>query len=229
MEEETKREKLAEKQKAEEEIELVQKELDYYNSIKGRDDELIKAQERLDTLLNFQDNGAQRTKIIDQASDFDAPTTGSNLWASPLERALQLKRQQKQLRKQEEAEKERTGRGKRVMDLSIRNGKVFVREAAVTSDIPENLSDDEEIKELQGQLSQEKMKQFHANTQKVWDHENDGAKWAKPKYVGKGGDMNENGNKEEDDKENLPVLSSKVVQVGDEEEQENALFGLVGI
>ncbi|GMG19207.1 unnamed protein product [Ambrosiozyma monospora] len=220
---ELEREKLAEKQKAEEEIELVQKELDYYNSIKGRDDELIKAQERLDTLLNFQDNGAQRTKIIDQASDFDAPTSGNNLWASPLERALQLKRQQKQLRKQEEAEKERTGRGKRVMDLSIRNGKVFVREAAVASDLPENLSDDEEIKELQGKLSQEKMKQFHANTQKVWDHENDGAKWAKPLYVGKGGD------KEDDDKENLPVLSSNVVQVGDEEEQENALFGLVGI
>lgn len=57
---------------------------------------LAKAMAHRDRLLGFQAHNAQRTKIIDQAADFDTPTsTGLNPWATPQERALQLKKQQK--------------------------------------------------------------------------------------------------------------------------------------
>ncbi|ODV86518.1 hypothetical protein CANARDRAFT_27710 [[Candida] arabinofermentans NRRL YB-2248] len=217
-------------EKDQEEMEKVQKELDYYSSIKGKDDDLIKAQERLDTLLNFQDNGAQRTKIIDQASDFEAPSTTSvDLWATPLERALQLKRQQKQVRKQQIAEKQRTGRGKRVVDMTIRNGKVFLTETTVEGEDPEErLSDDEEIKDIEHQLNDEKMIQFQANVNNTWNYEEDGKKWEKPVYIGKGGSV-EDEDEDQNEEQNKELTGLNRVQFGDEQDQENAIFTLVGV
>ena len=54
-----------------------------------------------DKLLNYQANNARRTQIHDEAADYDIPTTGTNMWASPAERAQQLKKQQKMLREME--------------------------------------------------------------------------------------------------------------------------------
>ncbi|KAI5816589.1 hypothetical protein BZA77DRAFT_263994 [Pyronema omphalodes] len=65
----------------------------------AQDEGLRKAEEHRNRLLGFQASSAQRTKIIDQASDFEIPTaSGLNQWATPAERALQLKRQQKTMK-----------------------------------------------------------------------------------------------------------------------------------
>ncbi|KAL2017333.1 hypothetical protein VTK56DRAFT_2306 [Thermocarpiscus australiensis] len=53
-----------------------------------------------DKLLGFQAQNAKRTTVRDEAADFDVSLTGS-MWASPEERALALKRQQKLLREME--------------------------------------------------------------------------------------------------------------------------------
>ncbi|PTB65710.1 hypothetical protein BBK36DRAFT_1159845 [Trichoderma citrinoviride] len=63
-----------------------------------------KAREHRDKLLNFQAQNARRTTVRDEASDFDVSVamsgTGS-MWATPEERAKELKRQQKILREME--------------------------------------------------------------------------------------------------------------------------------
>ncbi len=117
----------------------------------NEDKDLIDAKKRLDNLLHFQDDSIQRTKIIDNSSDFDmslstSGTSGLNPWSSPLEKALQLKKQQRMLRKVQEAEKARSGRGKHVMSVAIKNGKVVVNQKIVKSEekiIPDNYSDEE--------------------------------------------------------------------------------------
>ncbi|KAF2098392.1 zf-C2HC5-domain-containing protein [Rhizodiscina lignyota] len=64
-------------------------------------EKLAKAKEHRDRLLAFQAQNARRTRVHDEAADFETPTAGQSMWASPQERALQLKRQQKVLREQE--------------------------------------------------------------------------------------------------------------------------------
>ena len=64
------------------------------------DEGLRKAQEHRDRLLGYQATSAQRTRVIDQAAEFETPLAagGLNQWATPSERALQLKSQQKAMR-----------------------------------------------------------------------------------------------------------------------------------
>ena len=62
---------------------------------------LAAAEKHRDKLLSFQETSARRTKIIDEAADFETPSAGLSIWATPQERAMQLKRQQKMLRRQE--------------------------------------------------------------------------------------------------------------------------------
>ncbi|ANB13738.1 hypothetical protein AWJ20_4682 [Sugiyamaella lignohabitans] len=88
------------------------------------------AQRRLNTLLEFQESSAQRTKIIDQVSDFETPFQGVNKWASPIEQAQQLKRQQHQLRKMHEQQLQRSGRGKKVISIDLKGNKVYMTESA---------------------------------------------------------------------------------------------------
>lgn len=227
-----KREEQAEKKQAE--IVQVEKELEYYNSIKGKDEELIKAQQRLDTLMNFQDHGAERTKIIDHASDYESPNA-SNLWATPLERALQLKRQQKQLRRQEEADERRSGRGKQVVDMSIRDGKVFLR-SVNAPDAEEDLSDDEEVKELKNQVSKEKSDSMNDAAKNVWNYKADASKWTKPVYIDRKEETGEaEAEAEAEESSQVPPpgskqpLSKPVVQLGDDAEQEETIFSLTGL
>ncbi|KHE79881.1 hypothetical protein GE21DRAFT_1337754 [Neurospora crassa] len=60
-----------------------------------------KAIEQRDKLLNFQAENAQRTTVRDEAADFDVTAMGGSMWASPEERALALKKQQKLMREME--------------------------------------------------------------------------------------------------------------------------------
>ncbi|ORX55828.1 zf-C2HC5-domain-containing protein [Hesseltinella vesiculosa] len=54
----------------------------------------LRAEQHKEKLLDFQRSSAQRTKVIDQASDFMLPTDQLSPWLSAQEKALLLKKQQ---------------------------------------------------------------------------------------------------------------------------------------
>lgn len=234
IEENRKQEREQEQITKEEEKEIAQnrKEMEYYKSVHKKDPELIKAEERLATLLSFQDNSAERTKIIDNAADFELPTARGNLWASSMERALQLKRQQKRHKQMEDDELHRSGRGNTVVDMTVRNGKVVFNDRTRESGVFENVSDDEEIQELQQQVNKEKMKQFKEEAQNVYDYDSFNDKLFKPVYSGKPlasrGNSAGDGNATKDIISELPPLGS-VVQLGEVEQQEDRLFSMIGV
>ncbi|KAK2732339.1 hypothetical protein FQN57_002940 [Myotisia sp. PD_48] len=78
-----------------------------------------------DKLLSFQAHNAQRTKITDEAADFDFPNTSSTQWMSPAQRALALKKQQKFLREMEDQARPEWEKKSVVMSLDIKRGKVI--------------------------------------------------------------------------------------------------------
>src|SRR5205814_2174235 len=80
-----------------------------------------------DKLLNFQSTSAKRTRVIDQVADFETPESGLNMWATPQERALQLRAQQKKMREVEWANKADWEKRKVVMAIDLKGRKV-VRE-----------------------------------------------------------------------------------------------------
>lgn len=160
--------------------------------------ELLEAQNRLDKLLYFQDTSAERTKIIDNASDFSI-SNDSGVWGSAQERALMLKKQQRNLRKWEKLEGERNGkRDKFVVSMDIgANGKVVMREVrknngksiADSDDDMKEISDEEDlndlkdIHELKGAIDAKKNEQKAALQSNVWDYEKDKKQFDPPKYV----------------------------------------------
>ena len=98
------------------------------NNNNHRDDEKLKAaQSHRDKLLSFQSQNARRTHIIDEAADYETPVSGQNIWASPTERATQLKKQQKVLREQEWNAKPEFEKRKVVVSIDVKSGKA-VRE-----------------------------------------------------------------------------------------------------
>lgn len=148
------------------------------------DARLEEAQTRLTRLLDYQSSGAERTKIVDRAADFEMPGVGDTsmaLWALPLERALQLKRQQRALRKVQSATAKRTGRGKRVVDVTIRNGKAVVHERE--DEASEDEAEDQEIRELEAEAAQAKR---HATESSYvpWDYDKNLRSLPKAEYVG---------------------------------------------
>jgi hypothetical protein len=174
-------EKLAQQEQEQQEIASQQEALAKYERTLQVDPALVAAQERLDTLLEFQATGAERTRIIDNASDFDVPSGSSgSVWLSPTERAVQLKKQQRQMRKQTVAERERSGRGEKVLEMVIRNGKVtMVEKAAPHADPVEH---DEDIADLEARIRQKKQMEEESAAQNVWDYENDTDNWERPVY-----------------------------------------------
>ncbi|KAJ5703332.1 hypothetical protein N7493_011721 [Penicillium malachiteum] len=77
-----------------------------------------------DRLLGFQAQNAQRTKVVDEAADFETPNVASTLWMSPAQRALALKKQQRIQREMEEKARPEWEKKKTVMSLDITGGKV---------------------------------------------------------------------------------------------------------
>ncbi|KAF2740912.1 zf-C2HC5-domain-containing protein [Polyplosphaeria fusca] len=93
-------------------------------------DNLAKAKAHRDKLLAFQSQNAQRTQVHDEAADFDVPSAPS-MWASPQERAMQLKRQQKALREQEWNARPEYEKRRVVASIDLVGGKIKRRMAAV--------------------------------------------------------------------------------------------------
>ena len=95
------------------------------------DKTLAAAKLHRDKLLNYQAQNAGRTRIIDEAADFETPSAGQNMWSSPQERAMQLKRQQKVLREQEWNARPEWEKRRVVVSVDLVGGKVVRRMADV--------------------------------------------------------------------------------------------------
>lgn len=81
-----------------------------------------------DKLLAFQAQNARRTTVRDEAADFDVAGamagTGASMWASPEERARELKRQQKLLREMEWNARPEYEKRQQVVSIDLVGGKV---------------------------------------------------------------------------------------------------------
>lgn len=95
------------------------------------DEAADKAKQHRDKLLGFQSQNARRTQIHDEAADYDIPTSGTNMWASPAERAQQLKRQQKVLREMEWNARPEYEKRQMVASIDLKGRKVVRKMAAV--------------------------------------------------------------------------------------------------
>ncbi|KAJ4002595.1 hypothetical protein NW752_001110 [Fusarium irregulare] len=108
-----------------------------------------KARAHRDKLLNFQAQNAKRTTVRDEAADFDvggALTGTGSMWATPEERARELKRQQKVLREMEWNARPDYEKRKQVVSIDVVGGKVVRKMAAVERPVtPE--SEDEIVDE----------------------------------------------------------------------------------
>ncbi|EWC48022.1 hypothetical protein DRE_02601 [Drechslerella stenobrocha 248] len=82
------------------------------------------AMEQRDKLLGFQSTSAKRTKIIDQAADWETPEVGLNAWATPQERALQLREQQKKMRELEWDTKDEWEKRTVVVSIDLKGKRV---------------------------------------------------------------------------------------------------------
>lgn len=84
-----------------------------------------RARAHRDKLLGFQKNNAQRTRVHDEAADYDVTLTpGTTQWMSPVQRAAALKKQQQYMREMEEAAKPEYEKRQTIMSMSIKNGKL---------------------------------------------------------------------------------------------------------
>lgn len=97
------------------------------SSSAAADKTLDLAKQHRDKLLVYQAENARRTHIIDEAADFETPTSGLSMWSSPVERAEQLKRQQKVLREQEWNAKPEYEKRRVVVSIDLVGGKVVKR------------------------------------------------------------------------------------------------------
>ncbi|KAF4966250.1 hypothetical protein FSARC_6049 [Fusarium sarcochroum] len=105
-----------------------------------------KARAHRDKLLNFQAQNARRTTVRDEAADFDvggALTGTGSMWATPEERARELKRQQKVLREMEWSARPDYEKRKQVVSIDVVGGKVVRKMAAVER--PATPESDEDI------------------------------------------------------------------------------------
>lgn len=96
----------------------------------SENEKLAKAKQHRDKLLAFQAQNAKRTQVHDEAADFETTTAGLSMWASPQERAMQLKRQQKALREQEWNAQPDYEKRKVVASIDLVGGRIVKRMAA---------------------------------------------------------------------------------------------------
>ncbi|KAK9446753.1 uncharacterized protein V1518DRAFT_422972 [Limtongia smithiae] len=141
-------------------------------------DGLDKATTQLSNLLHFQDTSAERTKIIDQASDFEMPGVASDRWTTPAERAMQIKKQLRTANQLEALERKRNGRAKHVVSIDLRGNKVVVAEHSETDydddddDEPENVNIGEAARQQAGLKTT------------VWNPDMDNDRFIMPHYPG---------------------------------------------
>ncbi|CAO3629328.1 unnamed protein product [Mucor hiemalis] len=90
----------------------------------------LKAESHKEKLLEFQRTSAQRSTVIDQATDFELPTDQPNFWLSPQERALLIKKQQSNLRK---LERKGQSSKRKVMTIDVHSKQVKMQDVDTSS------------------------------------------------------------------------------------------------
>lgn len=90
----------------------------------GSFSQLDAAKAHRDRLLNYQAQNARRTRVVDEAADFETPNLTSTLWMSPAQRALALKKQQRVMREMEEKARPEWEKKKTIMSLDLKGGRV---------------------------------------------------------------------------------------------------------
>lgn len=105
------------------------------------DENRIKAEEHKEKLLEFQRTSAQRSTVIDQATDFELPTDQANFWLSPQERALLIKKQQSNLRR---IERKGQSSKHKVMTIDVQTKQVKVQDV----DYESSSEDEEPVKKM---------------------------------------------------------------------------------
>ena len=106
--------------------------------------QLDAAKAHRDKLLNFQAQNAKRTRVVDEAADFETPNVASTIWMSPAQRALALKKQQRIMREMEEKARPEWEKKQTVMSLDIKGGRLRrVYQSAPTEPSPGDDQTDE--------------------------------------------------------------------------------------
>lgn len=88
---------------------------------------LAAAKAHRDKLLSFQAQNARRTRVVDEAAEYDTPNVSSTQWMSPAQRALALKKQQRVLREMEDRAKPEWEKRRMVVSLDPKTGKAVKR------------------------------------------------------------------------------------------------------
>ncbi|KAK0621814.1 hypothetical protein B0T17DRAFT_591616 [Bombardia bombarda] len=89
-----------------------------------------KALEHRDRLLGYQAQNARRTTVRDEAADFDVSMMG-NMWATPEDRAIALKKQQRLMREMEWNALPEYEKRRQVVSIDLVGRKVFKKMAKV--------------------------------------------------------------------------------------------------
>jgi hypothetical protein len=105
----------------------------------------LQARLHRDKLLGYQAQNARRTHVIDEAADFETPSQGQSMWASPVERAAQLKRQQRVLREQEWNARPEWEKRRMVVSVDLVGGKVVKRMAEIKREEVEKDDQDDNV------------------------------------------------------------------------------------
>ncbi|KAG5923189.1 hypothetical protein E4U61_004139 [Claviceps capensis] len=117
----------------------------------------VKAREHRDKLLAFQAQNAKRTIVRDEAADFDVSGAVSGLgsmWASPEERAKELKRQQKLMREMEWNAQPEYEKRQQVLSIDLVGGRVVRKMAAIERPVtPEDDNDGDADRGVYGNTS----------------------------------------------------------------------------
>ena len=110
----------------------------------SEDASLALAKQHRDKLLSYQAQNARRTRVIDEAADFETPSSGLSAWSSPVERAQQLKKQQRVLRELEWNAKPEWEKRRVVVSVDLVGGKVVRRMGEVEREDVGGAEGDEE-------------------------------------------------------------------------------------
>jgi len=107
-----------------------------------------RARAHRDRLLAFQRENTQRTKVLDEASDYDMTLThGATQWMTPTQRAAALKKQQQYIREMEEANRPEWEKKRTMMSLSVKNGKLVKTFERVKADMQKTEAEEEIVGE----------------------------------------------------------------------------------
>ncbi|OAG05272.1 zf-C2HC5-domain-containing protein [Paraphaeosphaeria sporulosa] len=117
------------------------------SDVESENERLAKAKQHRDKLLAYQAQNARRTHVHDEAADFETTHAGLSQWATPQERAMQLKKQQKALREQEWNARPEYEKRQVVASLNLVGGKIKKKYETKAMERPQTPESDDELPE----------------------------------------------------------------------------------